>query len=128
MRRNGVIASALVVIALHVDARVAAGQRWRTVDVSRQSDGQTAARVTAARVTVRYAAGKLELKPATSPNTLYSMSLKYDAERAEPISVWDSSARHLELGVRIRGSQHWSGHDDAGRHDPGFTHQPSRSG
>ncbi|MGH7656273.1 MAG: hypothetical protein ACREN6_16600 [Gemmatimonadaceae bacterium] len=100
-------AAALAVIAA---ATPASAQTWRTIDASRQL------RDTAAVAThIDYAAGKLDLKPATT-SALYSATVRYDADRAEPVASFDTAGRVLSLGVRLLGT-HVSNVDD--EHDAG---------
>lgn len=83
-------------------------QHWRTLDASRQLSDSSSVDV---RIT--YAAGKLELRPATGGRTLYSMSLKYDAEHGEPLANWDAAHHAVHLGVKgVKGS--WNRRDAEG--------------
>ncbi len=97
----------------------AEGQHWRTLDASRQlveSD------TSALSVRVAYGVGKFDLRPAAGP-MLYSMSLRYDADRAEPLARFDSAARSLSLGIRSL-SLRWtrSGHAEGASHAEGAFH------
>lgn len=87
-------AAALVVIAA---AMPLSAQTWRTIDASRQlrDTGAVAAHVD-------YVAGKLDLKPAKTA-ALYHATVRYDADRAEAVAAFDTAARVLALGVRLRG-------------------------
>jgi hypothetical protein len=85
-------------------------QAWRTIDMSRQARDTGA--ITAH---VDYAAGKLELRPASGA-TLYHANVRYDAQQTEPVAKFDSASRVLTLGVHLRG-MHLSNVDD--RHDAG---------
>jgi len=76
---------------------VLSAQTWRSMESSRQVRDTGAL-----SVRVEYAAGKLDLKPASGA-ALYSTSLRYDADRAEPVMRFDSSSHSLALGVRLRG-------------------------
>jgi hypothetical protein len=97
-------------LALIAAAGPARAQTWRTLDVSRQ------ARDTAAvSAHIDYAAGKLELRPATGP-ALYHATVRYDGDRAEPVAEFDTASRGRSLGVHLRG-MHMSNADDA--HDAG---------
>ncbi|MFI5246254.1 MAG: hypothetical protein ACHQQR_13555 [Gemmatimonadales bacterium] len=91
-------------------AQPGVAQAWRTLDASRQARDTNAI-----SAHVEYAAGKLDLKPASGP-VLYHASMRYDADRAEPVARFDSAARVLTLGVHIRG-MNLSGMDE--RHDAG---------
>jgi hypothetical protein len=72
----------------------AEAQRWRTLDASRQLHDTGAL-----SVHVSYAAGKIDLRPA-SPGMLYAMNIQYDADRSEPFARFDSAARTLDFGIR----------------------------
>lgn len=72
----------------------AGAQHWRTLDASRQLHDTTAL-----AVRVSYGAGRIDLRPTAGP-LLYQMSLRYDAERTEPLSRYDSASGTLSLGVR----------------------------
>jgi hypothetical protein len=85
-------------------------QVWRTVDASRQLRDTSAV---SARVD--YAAGRLELKPAAG-GSLYRASVRYDADRAEPVASFDGGTRTIALGVHLRGTS-FSGMGD--QHDAG---------
>lgn len=85
-------------------------QRWRTLDASRQLHDSGGV-----DVRISYGAGKIDLRPSTSPTTLYSMSLKYDAEHSEPMSRWDSTARRLDLGIKSSNMRWSKGDDEGGR-------------
>lgn len=91
---------------LAVSGSAAWGQRWRTLDTSRQLRDSSAA-----EVRVQYGAGKLELRPLATSGDLYTMSLRYDAEHSEPLARWDATTRRLEVG--LRGSHGtWNGSSD----------------
>jgi hypothetical protein len=84
---------------------VASAQRWRTLESSRQlADSAPTS------VRIEYTAGRIEMKP-TAANLLYAMSLRYDAEKTEPLTRFDSVARSVELGVRS-GRTRWNSKDD----------------
>ena len=80
----------------------AGAQRWRTLDASRQVHDTSAL-----SVRISYGAGKLDIRPAQSA-TLYAMTLRYDADRTEPLARFDSAARTLDLGIRETRGMHWS--------------------
>jgi len=102
-----------LVVAALTAVTPAGAQTWRTIDASRQQ------RDTAAiSVHIDYAAGKLDLKPATG-TALYRATLRYDADRAEPVARFDSASHVLSLGVHLRG-MHVSSVDD--EHDAGSMH------
>ena len=77
---------------------VSAAQTWRTLDASRQL------RDTVSPLTVRveYGAGRVTLGPA-APSVLYELGLRYDADRAEPMTQFDAAAHSLVLGLASRG-------------------------
>lgn len=81
-------------------------QRWRTLDASRQLRDTTPL-----AVRIEYAAGKIDIRPITTGD-LYTLHLKYDADRSDALSRYDSAAHSLVLGVR---SEHvtWN-HGDRG--------------
>lgn len=83
--------------ALLAGAAPAGAQTWRSMDASRQLRDTSPV-----SVRVEYAAGKLDLKPA-SDNALYRASLRYDADRAEPVASFDGASHTLSLGVHLRG-------------------------
>lgn len=85
-------------------------QRWRTLDASRQLHDSGAV-----DVRIEYGAGKIDLRPSTSANTLYSMNLRYDAEHSEPLSRWDSVARRLDLGIKSSNMRWSKGDNEGGR-------------
>jgi hypothetical protein len=58
----------------------------------------------AVAVHIDYAAGKLDLKPATAA-TLYHATVHYDADRAEPVASFDTASHTLSLGVHLRGAR-----------------------
>jgi len=86
----------------------AAAQTWRTIDASRQLRDTSAI-----SVRLEYGAGTLELRPTTG-SSLYQMNVRYDAERSEPISRYDASARSLTLGVRSHGMHLRGGNNQTG--------------
>ena len=90
MNERLIVASALVVALAHP----AEAQRWRTLEASRQVHDTSAL-----SVRVEYSAGRFDLRPATG-NTLYNMSLRYDASRGEAVSRYDSLARSLTVGAK----------------------------
>lgn len=85
---------ALTVATGLLAAAPARAQTLRTLESSRQlrDSGATLVRV-------RYAAGRLSMRP-TSDAQLYRMELRYDPARVEPIHAFDSTTRQLDLGVR----------------------------
>ena len=103
--RRGLLAVALVAAS----ATAAHTQQWQTVDVARQlrDTGSVSVNVT-------YAAGRLAVRGASAPY-LYSMQMRYDSDRGEPLSTYDAAARSLRVGMRGK-SGRWSGRggDDAG--------------
>jgi hypothetical protein len=98
------------VSALVTSAHPAHAQTWRTMDVSRQLRDTGAV-----DVHIDYAAGKLDLRPATGP-ALYHATIRYNADQTDPVAHFDTASRVLALGVHLRG-MHMSGGDhdnDAG--------------
>lgn len=69
-------------------------QELRTLESSRQLHDSAAT-----TVRVRYAAGRLSVRP-TDDRQLYRMELRYDPARVEPVHSFDAAARRLDLGVR----------------------------
>jgi hypothetical protein len=103
--RNVALLTALVASSVSLHA-----QTWRTIDASRQvhDTGAIAAHID-------YAAGKLDLRPATG-SALYHVTTRYDADQTDPVTRFDTASRVLSLGVHLR-SMHMSGgdhEDDAG--------------
>jgi hypothetical protein len=92
-RRARVVAPACALAALGALAAPLAGQSWRTLDVSRQLHDTADY-----RVQVKYAAGALDLRGLASP-LLYSMRLRYDEARSDPVHRLDTGARTLTLGL-----------------------------
>ncbi len=81
-------------------------QTWRTLDVSRQLRDTGSH-----RVRVQYAAGKFSMRPTDDP-VLFSMQLRYDEERMQPLHEYDPLARSATLGVD-GGNVRWRiGRDD----------------
>ena len=72
---------------------IAGAQQWRTLEVARQlTDAQPL------KVSVKYAAGKLELQPAEG-NFLYQMSIHYDEQAMDAVHSYDAAGHRLELGL-----------------------------
>ncbi len=103
---------ALIVASITITLPASA-QTWRTIDASRQLHDTTAI---VARI--EYAAGKFDLKAATTP-VLYHANVRYDADRSEPIARLDDATHVLSLGVHLRG-MHLSNMDE--EHDAGSMH------
>ncbi|MBI1808556.1 MAG: hypothetical protein HYR75_01555 [Gemmatimonadetes bacterium] len=103
MKRALLLAASLAVTALP-----AAAQRWRTLDATRQLRDTTPL-----RVNLEYAAGKLDVRPADA-GALYTLHLRYDADRSDPLSRFDSAAHALSLGVRSHHMSWHRGEQDAG--------------
>jgi hypothetical protein len=96
--------SSVVMLAFAVSS-AAEAQTWRTLDVSRQLRDSSEH-----RVRVRYGAGKFSLRPTSDP-VLFSMQLRYDEERTQPVHDYDADARSITLGVSgqtIRWTRHAS--------------------
>ena len=83
-------------------------QRWRTLDAQRQLADSTPL-----TVRVEYVAGHLEMRP-TAGRVLYSMSMKYDAERSNPLTRFDAAGHSLTLGLRSRGVTFGTSDSDGG--------------
>jgi hypothetical protein len=78
-------------------------QTWRTLDVSRQLRDTSEH-----HVRVQYGAGKFSLRPTSEP-VLFSMQLRYDEERTQPLHEYDAEARDIRLGVSGQ-TVHWARH------------------
>ena len=114
MTRLGLAAFVASLAGVAAALSVPAGaQTWRTVDASRQVRDTNAV-----SVHVEYAAGRLDLKPATG-SVLYHANVRYDAERTEPVARFDSATHVLSLGVHLRG-MHLTNTDD--QHRAGSMH------
>jgi uncharacterized protein DUF2154 len=86
----------------------AGAQTWRTIDASRQLRDTNAL-----SVRIEYGAGRLEVRP-TSAGSLYEMKLKYDAERSEPNTRYDPTARSLVLGIRSHNMRMHGSNNESG--------------
>lgn len=70
------------------------GQQWRTIEAARQlADSQ------ALRVSIHYAAGKLELSPSEDAKLLYQMRIRYDEQAMDAVHKYDAAGHRLELGL-----------------------------
>lgn len=87
------VARGLLLVALATAVSAAEGQTWRSLDVSRQLHDTTEH-----RIRVQYAAGRFSLRPTTEP-VLFTMQLRYDEERMQPIHEYDAATRRATLGV-----------------------------
>lgn len=96
-----------VAAAFSVTAPVQA-QRWRTLDAQRQL-----ADTAPLSVRIEYAAGNFELRPSAG-RMLYNMSMKYDADRSDPLTRFDAGGRALTLGLRSRGMNFGKSDSDGG--------------
>jgi hypothetical protein len=85
---------ALPVIASLVAQSRLAAQSWRTLEVSRQLHDTSAV-----SVSLSYGAGRLNVRSG-APALLYSMSLRYDAQRGSPTHAFDADSHALRLGVK----------------------------
>ena len=81
----------LASLALMLTALPAQAQSWRSVTMSRQTDGQQAI-----DVRVRFGAGRLSIM-AGEDDVLYRMYLRYDEESFEPVAEYERG--RLDLGV-----------------------------
>ena len=86
-----VAATAAATVAVAPPARA---QHWRTLSSSRQLRDSGAV-----TVRIEYSAGSIAVRPAASA-LLYQMSLKYDGDRSEPLTSYDSARHTLALGIR----------------------------
>ena len=69
-------------------------QQWRTIEAARQlSDSQPH------KVSVRYAAGKLDLSPSEDAALLYQMRIRYDEQATDAVHAYDARGHRLELGL-----------------------------
>jgi hypothetical protein len=87
-----------------------AAQDWRTISSTRQQTGEDLL-----RVSLQYGAGRLEIAPAPSANTLYRTSLRYDADVFKPVVSYNPG--RLKVGVEggnIKGRNLKSGHLELG--------------
>lgn len=104
MSEHGPGRRALVLLlgALGASACDAHAQTWRSVTSQRQLQGAQPV-----ALEVHYSAGTLRLGPAES-RVLYRMQVRYDEDRAEPLTQWNPDTRELRLGVsgRQRGEHH----------------------
>lgn len=90
-------------LAAHAAPLRAQQRELRSLDVSRQLHDSAAL-----RVEVRYGAGTLGVRAATTP-VLYRMQLKYPADRAEPVYAYYPTTRTLRVGVERQSSRVPSG-------------------
>lgn len=72
-------------------------QTMRTTSVSRQQHGEKEF-----SAKIDFGAGTVTVRPATA-GTLYSMRLRYDAERYAPLSRFNSDSRQVVLGTQSVG-------------------------
>src|SRR5688572_27142599 len=99
-RRDGqgelMIGRPLVALLMLAATSAAYGQTWRSVDVSRQLRDSSDH-----RIKVRYVAGKFTMRPTSDP-VLFSMQLRYDEDRTEPLHRYDLETRRLTLGLETQ--------------------------
>jgi len=86
----------LVALLMLAATSAAYGQTWRSVDVSRQLRDSSDH-----RIRVRYVAGKFTMRPTSDP-VLFSMQLRYDEDRTEPLHRYDPDTRRLTLGLETQ--------------------------
>jgi hypothetical protein len=98
----------ITVAAALLASTTASAQSWRTLEASRQVRDSLPI-----SVRLEYAAGRLEVRPTSGPS-LYTMNLTYDADRAEPLTRFDSTTRSLSIGIRSHGMKLSGDHSDAG--------------
>ena len=94
----GVLASTLATTSISTSAPAQNAPLWRSVDVARQLRDSLPL-----RVRVRYAAGKVDVRPGADP-LLYAMHLRYDETRAVPLHLYDAQQRSALLGLESHGS------------------------
>ena len=87
-RRLPLLSAALLLSALPATARA---QDWRSVTVGRSVDEETSM-----RVDVEYGIGSLDISKS-APGSLYRATLRYDAEKFEPVT--DFRNNRLRLGI-----------------------------
>ncbi len=97
-----------MVAAASLVAGNAGAQAWRVIDASRQLRDTTAM-----SVHVDYAAGRVEVKPTAGPS-MYEMHMRYDAERSEPVTRYDSAMHALSIGIRSHGMRLTRGNGEGG--------------
>lgn len=103
------IRSTLVsIVAPLVCATALEAQSWRSMESARQLH-DTASRT----VRLRYGAGKLDIRQAPAP-LMYSMEMRYDADRTEPQNEYDAAERTLRVGLR-EGKSSFGGDTEGGR-------------
>jgi hypothetical protein len=83
----------VLLAALLLAPAAAQAQSWRTVEVSRQLRDTSEH-----HVRVRYGAGTMTVVPAEQA-VLFSMALRYDEERSDPVHDYDPETRALTLGL-----------------------------
>lgn len=88
------IAKSVLAAAVLFAPVVAHGQQWRTIESARQLTGSDPL-----KVSVSYAAGKLELTPSEDAGLLYQMRIRYDEQSMDAIHAFDAKARRLRLGL-----------------------------
>ena len=70
------------------------GQQWRTIEAARQlGDSQPL------RVSIHYAAGKLDLSPSDNAALLYQMRMRYDEQAMDAVHTYDAAGHRLQLGL-----------------------------
>ena len=89
MRINMILAAAAILAPV-----AAQGQQWRTIESARQLSGDGPL-----KVSVSYAAGKLELTPSEDAGLLYQMRIRYDEQSMDAIHQYDANTRRLRLGL-----------------------------
>ncbi|HEX6590234.1 MAG TPA: toast rack family protein [Longimicrobiales bacterium] len=85
------VMAAGVTALLALSAGAAGAQEWRTTTIMRQATNEDAL-----AVEIAYGAGELRVEPADG-RMLYQASVRYDAERFEPVASYSNG--RLELGV-----------------------------
>jgi len=86
----------LVSLLLLGVASAAQGQTWRSVDVSRQLRDSSDH-----RIKVRYVAGRFTMRPTSDP-VLFSMQMRYDEDRTQPVHRYEPETRRLTLGLETQ--------------------------
>lgn len=84
----------LLCLTLAAAPAAAGAQQWRTIETARQL-GDVVQPLT---VSLKYAAGKLQVSPADG-GLLYQMRLRYDEQMMDAVHQYDASQHRLVLGL-----------------------------
>lgn len=93
IRAGGVSLRPLLALGFLAPAAPAAAQSLRDFSYERGVRGEQQL-----RAVVEFGAGRLTLRPGSSER-LYALTLRYDAERFQPVGSYDADAREVRLGV-----------------------------